>query len=149
MTRTAILVIAMSAAGLMTLHVMHRFSEPTQRDTFDVTEFDEATTEYMMHYEQFKAALKSSLSDLTQRKANLAEATERVYFSARAHSPIYLERICVSEIGKTHEERIARNLIGHLRDLQEVNPHIGERVIELDIELETWLCEQERVAKVH
>lgn len=149
MTRTILLVIVTSAAGLMTLHAMHRFAEPKQRDMIDVTEFDETTTEYMINYEQFKATLKSSLHDLAERKANLQEAAERVYRSAIMHSPIYLDRICVSEIGATHEERVARNLIGHLRDLEEVNPLIGERVTELDIELETWLCEQERVAKVH
>ena len=138
MTRVSVFVIVMFTAGLVTLSWIDE-PEKTDEASAAVTQFDEQTMEMVVHYESFKSTLDSALADLEGRRINLSEATIRVYGAAKLHSPVYLDRIRHSDGGKTSEERVARNLIGHLRSFEEMKPRLRDRIEELDSELTALL----------
>jgi len=135
MTRSILLITVMSAAGLVTIHLRDDLQEQ-QPITKEVTEFDDPTTELVENYRVFKSTLAATLKELSDRHVDLATATARIHSVAKKHSPIYLDRVCVSDPGATPEERIARNLIGHLVSLEEVEPELAPRIAELKVEFQ-------------
>jgi hypothetical protein len=133
--------LVMTATGLMTLSGL-KDPAPPPMISAKVESFDDKTTQMITKYRGFKDTLELALQALAQGKISLPEATARVHDAARGFCPIYLDRIQVAEQGTTPTERIARNLIGHLRG--ECRPCLTPRVRALERELDGFLraCEE-------
>ena len=101
----------------------------------DACEFDDATRERVATYHCFKGAFTTALDLLATGEIRLDEASARVYESAVCFNPTYLHHLNDCERGTTPQERVARNLIGHLRCWQTENPAIRARIHALELEL--------------
>jgi|SRR6516165_3968288 hypothetical protein len=78
--------------------------------------------ERLRNYQCFKQTLNEALDSLEKGEISLKEAHARVFAAARRFQPEYLEHLSKIEPGTTDDERVARNLVGHLQmaeDLQE------------------------------
>src|SRR5262245_33724789 len=135
MSRIIIVGVVMTAAGLTTLNFL---DDPRERAPIsnDVNEFDSGTTKLMVNYRHFKDTLDSTLVDLEARDVNLNDATARVYAAANRYCPSYLTRVGESDPAVTLEASVAKNLVGHIRSLEEVRPAVAVRVAELENEFE-------------
>jgi hypothetical protein len=67
--------------------------------------------------------------------------------AARRNYPCYLNEIAHCEQGSTPQERVARNLIGHLRSHEEFDPILHLRVFALEIEFAT--LQRKDAARAH
>ncbi len=115
-----------AAAGLVTLKVTEDSRQQTMVSA-EVTDFSDETMAMIIKYRCFKDTLESALQALAQGKISLPEATVRVQYAANGFCPIYLDRIRVAEKGATPQERIARNLVGHIRSQEEANRSLKRR----------------------
>jgi hypothetical protein len=134
MTRFSTISAIFLAGSFATLLViLHTPSQPMKSE-FDESQFNVTTQKMVVSYCSFKRTLTATLELLAQGKTSLEEARNRVYESALHYHPGYLEHIAKCERGTTPQERVARNLIGHVRSLEERNPTIYVRVSALEIE---------------
>jgi hypothetical protein len=101
---------------------------------FDESQLNDKTQERIVSYYCFKSTLTTTLELLALGKTSLEEARNRVYESALHYHPGYLKHIAECERGTTSQERVARNLIGHVRSLEEKDPTLDVRVFALEIE---------------
>jgi hypothetical protein len=110
---------------------------PTHSATIrvDACEFDDATRERVVSYHCFKGTLSTALDLLASGDIGLEEARARVYESALCYNPGYLQHLADCERGTTPQERVARNLIGHLRSRLQENPALCLRIQALELEL--------------
>jgi hypothetical protein len=110
---------------------------PTQSVTIraDATEFDNATREKVVSYHCFKGTLTTTLELLARGEIGLEEARDRVYESALHCNPTYLLHLVNCERGASPQERVARNLIGHLRCQGQIDPATRARIHALEREL--------------
>ena len=130
-TTTAIILTAAFATLLAHLHTP---SEPVI-SRFDESQFDDKTQERIVCYHCFKGTLTTTLDLLANGKISLEDARNRIYESALHYNPDYLKQIAMSERGTTPQERVARNLIGHLKSQEERTPTLSARIFALQIEL--------------
>ena len=138
MIRTTMFAAILLTAGLVTINQTNNQAQQ-QQCCEEVKVFDADTAEMAAHYGAFKTILCQNVDALSQRTTTMAEAVQQVRQAAGRHSPIYLERIARSESGDSVDERIARNLFGHVESFTEVNPDLVPRVAELHTELEAFL----------
>ncbi len=101
----------------------------------DATDFDDATRAKVVSYLCFKGSLTTALDLLARGDIRLEDARDQVYESALCYNPTYLLHIADCERGATPQERVARNLIGHLRCRQQESPAIRLRIHALEVEL--------------
>jgi predicted small metal-binding protein len=93
--------------------------------------------ERFVRYRVFKDALESALADLAERKIALKEAQVRVSDAARDYQPEHFFYLRCWEQGDSDDERVARNLVGHIREshgdcvLPELETEMEHLVIEL------------------
>lgn len=135
MMRLTTLVAVMFAAGLATLKLTDR-SEQGLGDQQTINVFDDKTHEMVLHYGFFKSSFESALRDLGHGRIHLREAVYQVREAGVVYCPIYLNRLAFAEAGATLDERIARNLLGHLRDQETANPRYAGRSTALQVELD-------------
>jgi hypothetical protein len=88
----------------------------------------------MTSYSCFKHTLVTTLHELIDGKIHLEAARNRVHDSAKLHFPDYLKHIEIAEHGSNHQTRIARNLIGHLRGIDNGSITLQHRVLALEVE---------------
>lgn len=143
MTRAFIFTGVMLAAGLTTLHVMDDQEPQKTQLTPEVTTFDEQTVTLAVNYQCFKGTFETALLELERREIKLEEAVRRVYAASQQYCPIYLHRIRISDPGESVEGCVARNLVGHVRSLEESRPSLCPRVWELEVELENLVNQWE------
>ena len=137
MTRFALFAAVMFVAALATVTLIE---EPApQKSCRVVTQFDQETQELSIRYEHFKATLNGALNDLARNKGRLHDAVYGVRDASYVYCPIYVDRLQTAERGATPEERVARNLIGHLRDMEDADPRLAGRTAALVSELEALL----------
>lgn len=86
-------------------------------------------------YRCFKTTFENTASMLVSGEIRLPEASASVYEAALHNNPRYLKHIQNSDPDVSARRRIARNLIGHVRNLQEIDPSLEARVHALEAEL--------------
>jgi hypothetical protein len=116
--------------------------QPSPSSVVDESEFNDKTREMVVCYTCFKEALTTTIDLLQEDKITLREARDRVYETAQRHWPEYLVNLERVEQGTTHQERVARNLLGHLRSLAECDLTALPRVRAVEMEL-TEMIRQE------
>lgn len=102
---------------------------------------DRDVRELVFRYQSFKEIFDDTLENLGHGKIDLRTARTRVEAASRCYWPAHVEFLTFAENGSTSEERIARNLVEHLRSVQNLEPHLKPRVRELEIELAELLRE--------
>jgi hypothetical protein len=129
-TLSAIFLTGVFTTALANLHT------PPQTVTrrLDESQLDDKTREMFVTYHCFKSTLTTTLELLAHGKIRLDDARNRVHESALRYHPAYLKRIESCERGATPQERVARNLIGHVSNLAERDLIIHVRVFALEIE---------------
>src|SRR4051812_37045633 len=91
--------------------------------------------ERLIAYRCFKPALEDALDALAKGRISLEAACARVADASRGFAPGYLHSLTRAEAGATELERVARNLLGHLKCSEEVNPRLAPRLRALEAEL--------------
>src|SRR5207253_48538 len=136
MSRFLTVTAVMMVAGLVTVQwIDDNAKQP--RSAAKIAQFDRQTIELVLHYQTFKDALESAVEDLAAGRVRLRQAAYSVRETADVHCPIYLDRLKVVEPGATDEERVAHNLVGHLRDRGIATPEMLDRAAEVECELDT------------
>lgn len=92
---------------------------------------DQEFRERVVNYQCFKQTLEETLVCLGTGELNLSEAHARVCATARRFQPDYLEHLTKVEPGTTDAERVAHNLVGHLRSVEKLKPRARALEIEL------------------
>jgi len=138
MSRFLTVAAVMTVAGLVTAQWIDD-SVKQPRQTGRIAQFDHETMKLTFHYQTFKDTLQSAVNDLAAGRVRLRQATHAVRAMADVHCPVYLDRLKLVEPGTSDDERIAHNLIGHLRDRGLVEPEMLERAERVECELDTVL----------
>lgn len=134
MNKIAMLLTALLVAGAFALKWSNSSDAPA-------TEAEAASSEakridaYLDGYASFKAVFEKNIEALEQREISLQSAVERILAAARRDFPRYLKRLELYEPGTTDAERVAHNLMGHLRGNAELKASLCERVCALELEL--------------
>jgi hypothetical protein len=129
-----IYVIVLAALGLIAIDLLTSDSaEPAV--AFAFVENEQETNEKVTAHQRFRTVLQPTIRALADGKIALRDASADVYTAAQANSPIYLQMTAITEPGKSVEERIAHNLIGHLEDLIESEIVAPARLAALQAEL--------------
>lgn len=89
----------------------------------------------LVSYGCFKNTFKTTVDRLASGEIRLDEACERIRDSALHNHPDYLKNIQTSDPADSVQERIARNLIGHLHCFEEDGVVPSARVRALEAEL--------------
>ncbi len=142
MTRFYLFAAVMFAAGYSTLKVVEDSSVPTT-GAGEASYYDAATAARVLHYGFFKGTLQSTLKELAAGTMSVRDASCCVRDAAYYHCPIYLDRIKTIEEGVADEARVARNLVGHLRDQSDKTVVSEHRLSELESELKVFLEQTE------
>jgi hypothetical protein len=91
--------------------------------------------EKLDNYKCFKQSMNETLTGLENGECNMQDAQALVCAAARRYNPVYLKALHKKESGTTDEQRVANNLVSHLRTIIEVRPDIALRIRALEIEL--------------
>lgn len=142
MTRFYLFAAVMFAAGFSTLRVLDESSHPTT-EAGEASYYDAETAARVLHYGFFKGTLQSTLKELAAGTTSVRDAACCVRDAAYHHCPIYLERIKTTEEGVADEARVARNLVGHLREHTDQTVVSELRLSELESELKGFLEQTE------
>jgi hypothetical protein len=113
MNKVATILTAVLIAGFATV-TMSDAPAPSPLYWMDEQEFRER----LVSYQCFKQILEETLISLGKGELNLKEAQARVCAAARRFYPDYFEHIAREEVGTTDAERVAHNLVGHLRSME-------------------------------
>ena len=95
---------------------------------------DRRIQELYGNYRSFKKVFDPTVQELCRGTLRLEEAHGRVSAAARRHHPKYFAALCRIELGDSDDERVARNLVGHVRE----NARSGDRQRLYELEAELW-----------
>jgi hypothetical protein len=126
MNKVATILTAVLIAGFAAVK-MSDMPAPAPLNWMDEQEFRER----LVNYQCFKQTLEETLVSLGKGELNLKEAHARVCAAARRFQPDYLEHLTQVEPGTTDAERVAHNLVGHLRSVELLEPRARALEIEL------------------
>ena len=98
-------------------------------------ERNEKISDMLVSYYCFENTKTTTVELLAKGQISLVEACDLVLESATRHHPDYLTNIEISDPAPTAQERIARNLIGHLRSNEGDGRVLSSRVQALELEL--------------
>jgi hypothetical protein len=133
MNKIATLLTGVLVAGFVSLKMTDTQTEVTgQEELWRVQE-------RLERYYQFKTAFEANLHALEFGTISLKEAQKRAEAAARENNPEYLCHLIHEERGKTDSERVAQNLVGHLRVDQDLKPERAGRLRALQVELAEFL----------
>lgn len=132
MYKSAIALTSLLLTGVITVRMMDY-----QRDPF--LQANEAQIEERLkNYECFKQTFDDSLEALADAELSLKQAHAQVNAAARQFYPLYIQYLATVEPGRTDEDRVAHNLVGHIRAMIGKRPELAERVRVLDRELQQF-----------
>lgn len=135
MTRFSTITAIFLTGAFATLLVNLNAPSQTPLLPFNESALSDETREMLIAYQSFKGTLSATLESLERGEIDLREARDRVYEMALHCNLRYLHHIANSERGSTPQERVARNLIGHLSVLRGSRPALAVRLRALDLEL--------------
>jgi hypothetical protein len=141
MTKLAIyftIILATTIGALRMLHV----STVEETPLMDAAE-QRRMAELAINYGLFKNGFQSTLQALGRREITLAEAHARIRALSLQYYPAYLEHLKLCEEGASTEERVARNLIGHIDSLVEFDLSSKPHLPTIEAELACFLFELE------
>ena len=133
-----ILVAGFAMLKLIDIQVDGRDSLP------EIVAQDQQVQEPAVNYYTFKVAFDATLVSLRSGEMTLADAIEHVDGVATRYNSDYFRHLQHSETGASKDERIARNLVGHVACFEEVIPNPNSRLPLLEVELSRILQELAR-----
>jgi hypothetical protein len=96
---------------------------------------DKRVREQELNYYAFKHSFESTILSLRRNEMTLADALERVNDLAKRYNCDYVRHLTLVETGITQDERVARNLVGHVAALEEADPSVESHLPQLQVEL--------------
>jgi hypothetical protein len=102
---------------------------------------DQKVMNLLTQYRAFKGTLDATLESLRHGRVHLKEALADVREASTRCYPKYLNKLAVSDKGATTDERLARNLIGHVRAIEKHRQTKPSPLPGLDQELREFLAE--------
>ena len=102
---------------------------------------DQRVHEQSVRYYHFKGTFQATIEALARGEMTLREGQARVLTLAHEFNPDYLNHLKLSEVGASDEERLARNLVAHVRFLEEILPNPDSHLPELEADLNKILQE--------
>jgi hypothetical protein len=133
MNKLAVLFAILLASGLVTVRLID-FPNGTTAHNRDICE-------EFVRYHCFKRAFEVTIDELANGELSLKRACARTHGLADAHHPNYIAFLSLAELGATDEERVARNLVAHVRACQEWKPTSRQPLPRLEAELQSYLSE--------
>ena len=135
MNRSMSLLAIVATAGIITLKTMD--VSALLPDPRDILPF--FVQQNVHEYYAFKAQFEDTLRMLADDEISLRDAHRRVKSTATHCFPNYLSNLQMSDRGANTDERIARNLVGHIQSLAEFGHASPTRVAALESELAEFL----------
>ena len=137
MNKSVTMLSVLATAGIIALKTMDVSALlPDPRDFWP-----ETNQQNVQNYYAFKAQFSGILNELGAEKITLREANFRVESLARSLWPNYIANLSMSETGKTQQERMARNLVGHIKNFAEFGELPVSRGIAVEAELDEMLAD--------
>ena len=131
MNKIVILLTGMLVAGFVTVKTTDFLPE----QALDSLQEDTKLQEKLDHYQLFKTSFDATLLALESGAISLSEAQTQTLGAARENHPAYLGHLIHEEAGNTDAERVAQNLVGHLRTDLDPGPERALRLRGLENEL--------------
>ena len=130
MNKLAILLTTILAAGFVSL----KMTEPAGEECAwaDAQKIQEKFASYKC----FKETLEITVDELGKGEVRLSEARARVVEAAGRYHPQFFPNLVHAEPGKSDDERVAHNLVGHVRSLEDIDPNIRIHLPALEKELQ-------------
>jgi hypothetical protein len=101
---------------------------------------EQTVKDVLTQYRAFKATFEGTIESLRRREIDLKEAHTIVTEASNRHYPKYLKLLCFSDKGATVDARLARNLVGHIRSVEEYHPTQPSPLPNLDQQLREVLA---------
>lgn len=102
---------------------------------------DREIQERYVAYHAFKQSFDATVDELGKGNLRLRTACARIQGMADAYNATYLIHLPSAESGRTDSERIARNLVGHVRSWQDRKPDYRANLVRLQTELDAFVAE--------
>jgi hypothetical protein len=102
---------------------------------------EQKLTNVLTQYRAFKGTLEATVESLRHGHVHLKEALAIVREASTRHHPKYLSHLVHYDKGATTDERLARNLIGHVHTIEKFHPTQPSPLPGLDQELREFLAE--------
>jgi hypothetical protein len=141
MNKFAILLTTVLAAGFVGLKMME-----TPSGEFSWSD-EQKLQEKLATYRCFKQTLETSVDELGKGEIRLREAHARVLEAARRFHPEFFAHLIRAEPGNSDEQRVAHNLVEHVRSVEEMDPNVRRQLPELEMELQELLMENSPAPK--
>ncbi len=138
MNRSMNLLAIVATAGIIALKTMD--VSALLPDPRDILPF--YAQQDLREYYAFKAQFDDMLKALAHGEVSLREAHRRVKSTALCHWQNYLSNLRLSDHGANTDERIARNLVGHIQNIVELGQVSPTRVAALESELTEFLSHE-------
>jgi hypothetical protein len=120
--------------AFVTLIVNIQTPDPQDAGAVPDGQYNRNIQELSISYGCFKQTFTSALDGLLSGEYGLEEARDRVHESAQSHFPNYLKHIEITDPAPTVQQRIARNLMGHLHNIDDPDGKLASRLRVLDAE---------------
>jgi hypothetical protein len=105
---------------------------------------DQKVREMVVSYRCFKATFQSTIESLRRGEVSLTDAKARVHEAANQHHPKFLPLLSMMNPGQSVDECLVRNLVGHVRSLEEFRPTDPSPLPRLEAELQDLLRAMEK-----
>jgi hypothetical protein len=134
----------LAAVTLATGFAALRTTDESSHETVDLQEAlaaGEKVKDLLTQYRAFKGTFETTIESLRHGQIRLKEARVIVRETAERHYPKYLKMLTLSEKGAKVDERVARNLVGHVHTIESYHPTQPSPLAKLDQELRDLLTE--------
>jgi hypothetical protein len=133
MNRIAIFLTFILLAAGVTLPML-RDSRDREIDFVAIAVYHRRVQEMSVNYGAFKATFDETINALKSGEINLREAESCVRSAAETYHPSYLIDVQMSDPGETIQQRVARNLMGHVGSAEELEVNSRSRLPQLELE---------------
>jgi hypothetical protein len=129
----------MLVAGFATVMLVDMETEARRESLSEAFARERKLQERCVNYFAFKHSFDSTLAQLREGAISLTEACERVDRLATEFNPNFFEHLTYIENGASNDERLARNLVGHVHSVVDMFPISDSRLTDLNTELDAFL----------
>jgi hypothetical protein len=136
-----ILVLVTLATGYIALRTTDTQSNSEPISLQEALSNEQQVKDVLTQYRIFKSTLHATIDSLRCGEIRLKEAHAIVREASNRYYPKYLKMLSWSDKGESTDERLARNLAGHVHSLEHVYPTQPSPLAGLDEDLRELLAE--------
>lgn len=140
MHRVAIFLTVFLIGGFASIKLFDVLGE-TESEPDPSVKSERETQEAWIRYHSFKQVLQDTVTELTADRIRLKAAHIRVRDAAAQWNPKLFDHLAQWEQGHSDDERLVRNLVGHIEVVEKDLPTYPTRTRALRAEMEAYLLE--------